>query len=382
MVIDTQADGLAAVARLRWYVERARDIAPAVTVFLVTNQVDPSQPTSDAYRRWYQRRMVTDRKASFVHDGFRDLGCEIVVFESDLDFIRFIQCDFARKANRTYLAYEIGLSGFGAAERTLVPTFCRRYGLHSMNSAGSARVLAWHKGHSAAILAHHGVPVPRTWVFSTETGWINDGRPPPGRKVVAKSTYSAMAVGVSDRSVFFYEEREDERLAAIEREMGEPVTVQDFVPGEEIYLTLLETEALMALPPVALSLRDGTSLRDTALTFERNQGDRMLAFTPFSFDEERCGCRARMIGAAATAFRILEFAVIGRFDFRLTETGDLFLFDIAETPSLSDYHATARSCVALGLDYGEIPGVLVALNLMRYGLVGSPALPMEEAPAR
>lgn len=369
MVIDAGAEPDAAVRQLRGAVELARTVAERVSVLLITNQDEQAEATSQAYRKWLRRRMVTDRKANFVYNGFRELGCSLLVFESDLEFIRFVQNEFRREPDKIYLVYEIGVAGFGAAHRALVPTFCARYGLLSMNSAAAARAISWHKAHATAVLAHHGIPTPRTWTYTAQAGWTGGRRPPSGRKVIAKSTYSAMAVGVDHRSVFHYDDTADERLAAIERDLGEPVTVQDFVPGEEVYLTVLEAGALLALPPVVLRFRDGTPTRDAALTFDRNLGDGAISFEPLRLEPKLEGCRTRMVEAAAATFRLLEFAIVGRFDFRLTETGDIYLFDIAETPSFSDYHATARAFAPLGFAHAEIPALVLALNLHRAGLL-------------
>ncbi len=265
------------------------------------------------------------------------------------------------------IVYQNGLSGSGIISRCLISAFCEKYQLPIMNSPSSARAIVWNKYNFSILLGALGVPVPQTWLYDAHKGWVGDEHPHLGQLVIAKLNYEALAFGIDEHSTFEYEKSADFRLKAQSISLDQPIIVQEFIPGQEIYITVIKSDKIFLSKPVLLSIEGKMLDGFDYLTFNKNRGNFAVEFEEFRPKNRHIS--DRMLDVAGRAFELIGLSGLGRFDFRLTNTGRFFLFDVAEVPSLSEYHATSRSLVASGLSNNDIIPTILSCNLIEKGLI-------------
>ena len=124
------------------------------------------------------------------------------------------------------------------------------YGLIGTGSDAYSCAMTRHKHHSFLVLRSLGIDAPPVWHYRLGSGWLGT-RPPEGVRVIAKSTYEAWSVGVTEESVFDVDASTELRLTKIAEAIGQPVTVQEFVAGREVCVFVLACPEPTAIPIVA-----------------------------------------------------------------------------------------------------------------------------------
>jgi D-alanine-D-alanine ligase len=237
------------------------------------------------------------------------------------------------------------------------------------NSDAYACALTLHKFHCFALLHDLGVDAPQTWHFRPDAGWIGP-TPTPGTKVIAKSTFEAWSVGVTDDSVFVVDDSCDERIEAIADSIGQPVTVQEFVSGAEVHVPVISCPERIVAPPVEVILSKAPGDGDAVMTIDDNLGEGGVTYRRFEGHDEVV---ERVRARALEVFELLGLEGFTRVDFRVTPGGRPRVFDVAVSPGLESYCSGATSLGHFGLDHPSYMRAVVAATLGARGLLAATA---------
>lgn len=356
------------VEDIRKLIHGSEEVRRKTTICLVLNRQSSLPDIAGNAKVKLLLRAMGERKANDLIERFRETGCKVEVFDGDLHFIQTIfEHPPTITAGKPFMVYQAGTSGGGPAHRALMPTFCNLFEIPVMNSDAMSRALIWHKYHSTTVLAQAGISVPDTWMFSAKSGWHMEQRPPEGLKVIAKSTYEAYAVGVDESSANIYTPDLDAELAQRSEDLGQPITIQEFIPGDEVFVPVLDIHGGYALAPQFLMVNDVPITGEKFLKFDDNIYPNCYTFTSY----EACSdvmseqCKSN----AVKAFRALGMRGIGRMDFRVTPSGKTYLFDAAEVPGLSRQHAFNQAFIEEGFDEAELIPAMVSINLAIHGFL-------------
>jgi D-alanine-D-alanine ligase len=225
--------------------------------------------------------------------------------------------------------------------------------------------LTLHKFHSFLVLEALGVRVPRTWQYRADHGWVGSA-PPAGLRVIAKSTFEASSVGVTDASVFEVSDDDGVRLRALAESIGQPVTVQEFIAGTEICVPVISRNNPIIGPPVEAVITRATGSPEAVMTIDD-------ALRPDGYSHrEFSGPLALTEALGTTALRVfemLELRGLARCDFRVDAAGVPWLFDVAVEPGIGARGSAFRSLSMLGLDYPGFLRVMLAASLSDRGLL-------------
>ena len=227
---------------------------------------------------------------------------------------------------------------------------------------------ARHKFHYFTVLRPLGVLAPEVWHNPYPDGWVQRRAPAAGTKVIVKSTYESWAVGVTEDSVFLVDGDSQQKVAAISEEIGQPVTVQEFVSGAEVCVPVFGLPDAVATPPVEIILARAPDDVDSFMTIDDNLTQGEIGYRRFDRGPE---VDRNLAAAAVAAFEILELGAFARIDFRVDQENRAWAIRCWRGPR--DRTAQLRHLFArpTGLDDASFLRVVVAATLASRGASSS-----------
>ncbi len=250
--------------------------------------------------------------------------------------------------------------GFGPARRSTVALLCNQFGFHYPHSDAYAAAITRHKHHQAMLLHQAGIPAPKTWSFHPERGW-QTGAPPEGLKVLCKSTYEAWSVGVSENTVRSYDSDADQIVAALCKELGQPVCVQEFIDGPEIYAAVLDPGVAVCTGMIEVRARGGPKSNGSYLVFDDHFRPDGLVYLPVS--TVSAAVRDRIAHLAVRTFMLMSMSFVGRVDFRVSEDGTPHVIDIADNPGTAPNSSLTRILTSGSVPLEDQPLLLLSMSL-------------------
>ncbi|OCJ65503.1 hypothetical protein A6U97_27670 [Agrobacterium tumefaciens] len=258
--------------------------------------------------------------------------------------------------------------GFGPARRSTGALLCRQFGFHYAHSDAYSAAITRHKHHQAIILRSSGLPVPNTWSFDSHRGWIA-GEPAAGFKIICKSTFEAWSIGVSEETVGEYDGRMRGAIRDLAEEIGQPVCVQQYIEGREIYSLVVEDEAPSVVGLAEARSSAGPKSNGSYLAFDDHHRPGGIVYDHVA--DLAAATALEIERAAIGTFLLLSMSVVGRIDFRVDGTGRPFIIDIADNPGTSRASSLVFILSAAGFSLEEIPVLLLGLSLARTGFIAS-----------
>jgi D-alanine-D-alanine ligase len=310
-------------------------------------------------------------------NAFRSVGSYVELFEGERPLLKALADGrlqrIAKAMKVVYNGIEGGIAwdGFEPGRKALIPAVADSYGLICSNSNAYACALGRHKFHYFTVLRALGVRTPRTWHYRPSRGWAGGQEPTREVKVIAKSTYESWSVGVTDKSIFVVDKSCEERVAMIADQIGQPVTVQEFVSGTEVCVPVISCPERLVPPPLETILAKAPGDMDAVTTIHDNLLDEGVIHRRYEGSPEIMG---ELLQSAARAFDVLELQAFARIDFRIDEDGRPWVTDVGVSPSVSAEDSAFHSIAELGFDYPSFLRIVIAATLAsRDRLSNSPA---------
>jgi D-alanine-D-alanine ligase len=165
--------------------------------------------------------------------------------------------------------------------------------------------------------------------------------------------------------------RDDEHLAErvrfIHERVGSDAIVEEFVPGRELYVSLLGNERVTALPPNELLVEKLDPKHELIVTEKlkhdlRYQVERGVAVVAADLPAET---RARLIRQSKRLYKLLQLEGYARIDWRLRDDGELFFLEANPNPEVARGEEFADSALAAGIGYEALLQRIIGLGLAR-----------------
>lgn len=360
-----------AIAQRLGGLERAlADRADDLALFLAFDRPERVNDRPALARMFFAQRCASNAHLTRIILAFREVGAYVELFEGELPFLKALAEGrigaMRQPLKLVYNEIEGGITrgGFLPGRKALIPTVADAYGLMCSNSNAYACAIGRHKFHYSTVLSQLGVRTPQTWHYRPPHGWAGGRRPSAGMKVITKSTYENWSVGVTDASIFHVDGSCDERVAAIADDIGQPVTVQEFISGTEVGVSVLACPELLIPPPMKTVLTKAPGDPDAVMTIHDNLEDQAIVLEPF---DGPAPVMQELFDASARAFHGLELGAFARFDFRVDAGGGTWLTDVGVSPGISEKDAAFLSLAALDFDHATFLRAVVASTLATYG---------------
>jgi D-alanine-D-alanine ligase len=371
--VHVEADRDAVRERLggleRALAERGSELA----LYLVFDRPQRAKERPGLARTFFVQRCASTGQLTQIINAFREVGAYVELFEGEEPFFKAL-ADGRIQAMRqplkiVYNEIEGGITagGFQPGRKALIPAVADAYGLMCSNSNAYGCALGRHKFHYSTLLNTLGVRTPQTWHYRPSRGWAASRRPTTGMKVIVKSTYENWSVGVTDASIFHVDDSCDERVQRIANEIGQPVTVQQFISGTEVGVTVFSCPDLFIAPPVMTVLTKAPADADAVMTVFDNFDPDAVSMEPF---DAPASVLEELFESAARAFDTLELGAFARFDFRVDAEERTWLTDVGVSPGISRTSQAFVSLAELGFDHPSFLRAVVATTLAAQGRLG------------
>ncbi|MCX5838629.1 MAG: 50S ribosomal protein L11 methyltransferase [Deltaproteobacteria bacterium] len=294
------------------------------------------------------------RCAQSIARGLETLGHESVLVDSEEIELQAAEmsrrCDLIIDHTDTF--HERGLL------RPLVRQRLESRGARIVGSDSKACFLADDKAAAKARLAEAGIPVPpgivvtgKDWEIPT---WL-------GFPVILKPACEHMSRGLvlADSKAKAFEAAAD-----LLHRYGQPVLVEQYIPGRELAVSLLERlDGIQVLPPLEWFPGDSESgilsepfkLKDPPAE-RQDAGEAKLS----------AALKEELEALSIRAFHVLGLRDYARFDIRLSPGGTFFFMEANTTPSLEFHEAIALSAGWSGMDYPALVEAILSAARRRY----------------
>ena len=343
--------------------ETADRLKHKVGVLLVVNVKGRTVPLDDYETDSVTTEFLSNKELDDFISGFERAGiyCEAVVDEAG--FSEWLAGGKSRFGRPVPLVYNLAQNGTGAARLTLIPALCRMHRLLLVDADGYSAALDQHKFHCISLLENFGLPVARSWWFTARGWW--PVRPPACLRVIAKPTYECASIGVHKENVSEVDAHIEERMAALAKRFRQPITVQEFVPGFEVEVPVLDAEQARAWLAVGIELNGRRNLQNAILAYDDVFGD---GYGFYDFAEQDPAAAARMMEIAQKAHLGLGCAGPVRIDFRVSAEDGPKVMEVNCKPHLTLHSSFMFALRTIGCSHAELLKFLVGSAASRHGL--------------
>ena len=227
-------------------------------------------------------------------------------------------------------------------------------------------ILARDKALSKKLLAYHRIRVPSFHVF------------PKGRAIrrparlhlplFVKSVTEEGSRGISQASLVRDDEKLQERVEFIHRQVGTDAIAEEYIEGRELYVGMLGNQRLTTFPVWELLFtkmppdmpRIATGSVKWNVDYQKKWGIETQAAADLPD-----GANERIQRLCKRAYRILDLSGYARMDLRMTEAGEVYVLEANPNPQIGSGEDLAESAEIAGLDYGPLLQRIMNLG-MRY----------------
>jgi len=255
---------------------------------------------------------------------------------------------------------------------THVPALFELLGIAYTGNRPLALSLCQKKPTAKALIASHGLPVPRGIV-------VESGSAPKELALryplIVKPAYDDASGGIDAGSVVRTRAELDARVQMVVGDHKMPALVEEFIEGREIHCAILGNHPPEALPLYEMEFKQGST---------DNEGRALpgiityrAKWDPYSRDhyamESKCPVEdlepevvKHIQDVAIRAYQVLNCRDYARVDMRLDpKTGEPFILEVNPNPDLADGCAFAQCVRASGRTYGQAIREIVGFALDR-----------------
>lgn len=223
--------------------------------------------------------------------------------------------------------------------------------------------LAHDKALSKMVLSYHRILVPRFIVF------------PMNRKVVrprrlkfpllVKSVSEEGSVGIARASVVHDDEKLAERVEFIHRQTNTHALVEQYIAGREIYVGVIGNRRVQTYTPWELvmpNLPEGApNIATLKVKWDPAYQEKIGLVTQAA--DLPLDLTKRIERTSKRIYNLLFLSGYARLDYRLTETGDLYLLEANPNPNIANGDDFADSAAHAGIPYDMLLQKIISLGL-------------------
>lgn len=223
--------------------------------------------------------------------------------------------------------------------------------------------LARDKALSKQILAYHRIPVPAFAVFRLGKRVRRPSK--LAFPLLVKSLIDEGSVGIARASVVHDDAALTERVEMLQRQTGRPAIAEQYIPGREIYVSILGNERLRTFVPWELFLHHlpagAPNIATSRLKWDYAHQERLgMETRPAQLTSEEA---RQLEQLAKRIYRALHLSGYARLDFRLAEDGRFYLLEANPNPCLACGEDFAEAVEHAGVGYADLIDSIVRLGL-------------------
>lgn len=361
------------LSRLRSILTDVRRRSLDIYLALVVNTQSAHSLSQDYSRHSVLTEFLSDIELDEILTGFRDNGIYVEVFLGEAEFMKALaNGEVQRRSFKYKVVYGTVPSGTWHGRDALIPAVCGAYELPFCGCNAYTMSLIANKFYAFTFARSLGHPVPRCWLYDTQTGWIKNNPPPLGLRVIAKPMLECASIGIDDRSVFDYDKSSESHLDEYVEVFQQPFILQEFIPGYEIEVPVMSFEKPFSLGAMGIKLDGDPLLGNRILSYDLIYED---AYEFYNVAEDRPELAQQLKTTASTVYANFGMSGLTRVDFRVREDGEFYITDINTIPHLTQFSSCAASFDTVGMSHRDLMGTVLALGLYRTDRIKSGTRP-------
>lgn len=227
-------------------------------------------------------------------------------------------------------------------------------GIPIVGSGMFTQALGLSKETTKVILRSIGIPTTKSQVFMAEDEELSEELK-EAFPLFVKPESEAASVGVHEDSYVENEEQLRKTLKRIFSELNPPILVEEYLPGREFTVGVLEEEPLLALPVLELKFTEDSPTNYQSI--ETKLQKTLIKEVPADIPEE---LSKKMQDMAIKAFKALRADVYARVDMRLDKNGEPQVIEFNTMPGLEKGKSFFEdSAIEAGIDYDTLINKMV-----------------------
>jgi D-alanine-D-alanine ligase len=237
-------------------------------------------------------------------------------------------------------------------------------GLPFTGSPFRTLALARDKYLTKSLLRGAGLPTPKALLVES----LPIDECPLDWPVIVKPAAQDASVGLDQGSVVTSQSRLEARIASLFESYGPPVLVEEFIPGRELNVALIEASGLRTLliSEILFTYKNPKLWPIVTYDAKWKPGSRDFEATPPCYGAKVSpGLSRRLTLLARRAFRLLGCRDYARVDFRVRPSGKPYILEVNPNPDLSPAAGLAGGLTAAGITHAQFIVDLVKAALAR-----------------
>jgi len=239
-------------------------------------------------------------------------------------------------------------------------------GLPFTGSGPRGLSLAMDKALAKKVVSFHGVKTPKfVTVFRGRLDWAHDIDFP----VIVKPVREDGSIGIGFSALAGSIKELMERIDELHADFNNPVLIEQYIDGREIYVGVIGNAQAEAFPPIELDLSHLPKGKPkiAGIEVKWQEGSRAYRGTKFLNPEDLpANIVQRTQHAALTSFQALQLRDYARFDFRITPDNKIYLIEANPNPYLHSTCEFIRGARASGRTHPGTILEIVELAQARY----------------
>jgi D-alanine-D-alanine ligase len=248
----------------------------------------------------------------------------------------------------------------------VMPAVLDMLGIPYTGSGPLSLGLCLHKPKAKDILRSRGVPTPASCTIDRAKDAAGVDLPFP---LFVKLAREDASVGIRQDNVIHTKRALVKKIRDLLEEFQQPVLIERYIEGREVYVTLLGNAKVAPLPfhEIDFSLMPPGQPRIVSYAAKWDESSpEYRGTTPVQVKDMKAEIKAAIERAAIGAFRALELRDYARVDFRVAEDGTPYVIDVNPNCDISPDAGVARAARAAGMSFPQLIGKICQIAWERF----------------
>ncbi len=282
-----------------------------------------------------------------ITDGIRQLELFTKVYYNELMFVDEILTK--RYDPNNIIVVNFARNGITEGKKSFVPCFCDLLNIKYTGSDAAVQSLCRNKYVWSCVLQQNSIPVPKTFLYTCYED-LDDIKLKlkKNEEYIIKPVSESSSMGVTTAM-------EKEKVISFLNDNRNKYIVQAFLSGGEYEVPFFELDGqIYPLPPQKINYK-GTILDENLSVLND------YFYSPSDLSVQLNNFLLRTAIKTAKCLNIKKY---GRIDFKLDQSGNAFVIDIATLPYITKISSFSAAMEQLGLDYSYIFKFLLTVTYL------------------
>lgn len=261
-----------------------------------------------------------------VAELLRQRGHEVEILESGLDLWN----ELTRRKGQFDIVFNLA-EGFGGAnsQEVFIPALLEALEIPFTGASLRNFVSTRDKAKTNLVLSNYGVPTPRRQVFYPDQEIVERNLRFP---LIVKPVYEGASIGINYDSVVLNRDDLVQRVRHIFDLYRQPALTEEFIEGREISVGCVGNRPTVRLfQPLEFMFDDSIPVLRRIRSYEYKWGGNKEDMVKANLSED---VLRRFLEYTRIAFLVMDCRDYARMDYRLSDTGEIFLLEVNCNPGI------------------------------------------------